>query len=160
MKISSTRFGELEAEPDSVLEFPRGLPGFPKCTRFHLFHEEKDDPMVFWLQSLDDPEVSIPVVQPARFNISYEIELSDEETELLAVENPADLAIIVVISEGRSRVPLPNLKRVNINPHVTNPIIIDTRSRRGMQKALSDIQYGVTIRATLRAPKDEATAGD
>jgi flagellar assembly factor FliW len=147
MKIHSTRFGELEVDSATVLEFAKGIPGFASCKCFHLFHEDSDDPIVHWLQSVDEPDVAIPVVPSTAFNIHYEITLTDEETAALAVTDPADLVVLVVISEGRAKIPVPALERANINPHVTNPILLNTVTRRGLQKSLSDVEYEITIRA-------------
>ena len=49
MKINSTVFGTQEINPEEVLTFPQGIPGFENSTRFKLFHEEKATPVVPWL---------------------------------------------------------------------------------------------------------------
>jgi len=57
MTMIETRFGQVDIDPQTVLEFPQGLPGFEQFTRYKLLHEDKPNPQVMWLQSLDDADL-------------------------------------------------------------------------------------------------------
>ena len=50
MKLETTRFGTLDIEEKQILEFPDGLYGFEKETRFTLlpFNPNVESPMDSW----------------------------------------------------------------------------------------------------------------
>jgi len=118
LTIDSTRFGQVEIDPDSVVEFPHGLIGF-ESRRFALVARDVDAEFL-WLHSVDDPALAIPVTDPRRFFSSFELELADEERERLGLSDgtatdvyvtvrasdqlerfTANLRAPIVISEGR-----------------------------------------------------------
>lgn len=135
MKIESPRFGTLEIEPEKIIEFPRGLPGFEDCRRFTLFHPEGEDPKYFILQSLDRPEVAFYLADPARFDFSYEISLSDEETRTLALVDPAEIVVAVILTKPDDGGPLTaNLKA---------PLLLNLAAKRGLQHVFADLKYAI-----------------
>ena len=142
MQIKSTAFGTLEINPDEVLTFPQGLPGFEDCKRFKLFHEEKETPVVHWLQSLDRPDVTFSVIDPVLFGLNYEITLNDAETALLSADNIADIAVMLIAYKPQANV----AAQASINANINGPIILNTRTRVGMQKVLVVVDAGVTLR--------------
>jgi flagellar assembly factor FliW len=141
MKINSTRFGTHEIDPESILTFPQGIPGFENCTRFKLFHEDKAQPVVHWLQSIDDPNVSFSVVDPAKFGLNYEITLSDEEVKQLSVENTGDIAVMLIAYK-----PQAGTAGANVSANINGPILLNTRMRLGMQKVLVGLEADVTLK--------------
>jgi flagellar assembly factor FliW len=141
MKINSTRFGTHEIDPESILTFPQGIPGFENCTRFKLFHEDKAQPVVHWLQSIDDPNVSFSVVDPAKFGLNYEITLTDEEVKQLSVENTGDIAVMLIAYK-----PQAGTAGANVSANINGPILLNTRTRLGMQKVLVGLEADVTLK--------------
>lgn len=141
MKINSTRFGTHEIDPESILTFPQGIPGFENCTRFKLFHEDKAQPVVHWLQSIDDPNVSFSVVDPAKFGLNYEITLTDEEVKQLSVENTGDIAVMLIAYK-----PQAGTAGANVSANINGPILLNTRARLGMQKVLVGLEADVILK--------------
>ena len=138
MNIESPRFGTLNIEPSKIIEFPLGLAGFETSRRFSLFHPENVEPKFFILQSVDDVELAFKIVDPALLGFSYEIELSDEETELLKSTDPADIVVVVIVwkdSSDKAGSPL----RANLKA----PLIINTRERRGLQHIFLELNCTV-----------------
>jgi len=135
MNIESPRFGSLDVEPSRIIEFPLGLVGFEDCRRFTLFHPEdsaNEAPRYFILQSLDDPSVAFHIADPALFDFSYEITLSDEEAAQLQMTDPSQTAVVVTLTKD-SDGPL----RANLNA----PLIINLESRRGLQHMFARLDY-------------------
>ncbi|ADB48456.1 flagellar assembly protein FliW [Conexibacter woesei] len=95
LTIDSTRFGQIEVEPDSVIEFPHGLIGF-ESRRFALVARETDADFL-WLHSLEDPALAVPVTDPRRFFSGYSVELADEERERLGLAEPTATDIYVTV---------------------------------------------------------------
>lgn len=144
MKINTTRFGELEVNPDEILNFPRGMPGFEKNTRYQLMQEDKDGSVVFYLLSIDDPNVTFSIVNPALFGIFYELKLSDEEVALLQAGSPDDLAVVLIVyrSQDVNAQKTPGGVAANIN----GPLVLNMAKKLGLQKVLVGPQCDLTLR--------------
>lgn len=141
MKITLTRFGEQEVEinPENVITFPDSIAPFEGCTRYKLFHEE-GKPTVFWLQSLDEPDLMFSVADPAFLRLSYEVALSDEDQALLKVEPDDELLLAVILYRAGENAD------GEISAISTAPIIINTSKRLGMQKMLKELGAQVAIK--------------
>lgn len=138
MEIDS-QFGTQDIDPDSLISFPHGLLGFEGLTHYKLFHEETK-PSLFWLQSVDDPELSFPVALPASFNVDYQLTLSDDDLALLKIGDSTDITILVTVSKAGSADASPQA-------NFMGPIIINTQERIGMQKTLTQMERHVVIQA-------------
>ena len=148
MKIDSPRFGTLDVAPDRVIEFPLGLPGFEDLRRFSVFHPETPaDPVYFILQSVDDPAVAFHIADPGRFGFGYEIHLSDQEAATIALADPADAAVAVLLI--RDGGPL----RANLDA----PLVINTRSRLALQYVCDKV--GTDHRRIVATEKAPAAIG-
>ena len=142
MNIESPRFGTLTVEPSKIIEFPQGLVGMETSRRFTLFHPEGTEPKFFILQSIDDPEIALKVVDPALLGFSYEIELSDEETALLKYSDPADIVVVVIVwSEAASL----NQPGSQLRANLKAPLVINTRERRGLQHIFLELNCAVPV---------------
>ncbi|GLS04268.1 flagellar assembly factor FliW [Chitiniphilus shinanonensis] len=126
MQIIKTRFGEVAVDPNTILTFPRGLPGFEQFTRFKLLHEDKPQPKVLWLQSLDDENLAFSVVTSELLGVNYQIQLSDDECQLLELENPDDVTLLLVLAKQESGQPF--------SANTQAPLVINVKSRLGLQK--------------------------
>lgn len=148
MKINTTGFGELEINPDTILTFPNGLTGFEGCKRFQLLHEEnKPGPVVFYLQSLDDPAVAFSIVDPALFGLNYEFTLSDDETTLLQADGTAELAVLLMIykpfeasDDGRA------VFQGGVSANINGPLVLNLDKKLGLQKVLVGPKCDITLR--------------
>jgi flagellar assembly factor FliW len=142
MKVDSPRFGPLEVDQEKVIEFPAGLPGFEHCKRFSLFHEADGQPIVYTLQSLDDVDVALPVADPAQFGFHYELTLEDSDVAMLEVDSADEVAVAVVLRRGGAD----EVGGGAITANVMAPLVINTRTRRGMQQPISKLGFDVTFR--------------
>jgi len=137
-----TRFGELSVDPSQVITFPRGIPGFENSTQWKLFHEVDEQGnwasgVVVYLQSIDDGEVSLPLTDPTLFGFNFDLVLSDSELAELQIEDPSDVLVLTTLSvrnPAASKVQRPSMADMYAN--IAAPILINTKSRIGMQKAL------------------------
>jgi flagellar assembly factor FliW len=95
LTIESSRFGHLEIDPKSVLEFPEGLIGLGG-SRYAMIGEDPDAPFV-WLQSLDDPSLALPVTNPHRFFGDFAVEVVDEDAERLGLDTASAMDVYVTV---------------------------------------------------------------
>ena len=59
----STRFGRFDINDGAALRFPDGVAGLAHLEWFAIL-KRRADSVFLWLQSLDDPDVALPIVLP------------------------------------------------------------------------------------------------
>jgi flagellar assembly factor FliW len=133
---SMTKDAEVVKKPmiesDKILTFSRGVPGFEKYTTYIVYHKEENDISAFWLESCEEPKVTFTLVDPAQYGLNNELELTDEERNLLQAEKAEEPGVFMVLSkkdnDGKSTPAL--------NANIAGPIIINPRTRLGLQKVI------------------------
>ncbi len=96
--IDSSRFGTLEIPAEEVIEFPTGLIGLGG-RRYALIAADSEGTFN-WLHSIDDPSIALPVTNPWQFFGTYEVQLSDDDSTRIGVENPAEVTVLVTVRAG------------------------------------------------------------
>ena len=131
MKVDIDRFGlkSVEIDPNSVFVFPKGILGYEDCQQFKVFHEV-DKSAVFFLQALNNSEATFPIVSPEVAGLEYQFELSDEECALLDVQSQREITVAVIVYRDAA-------DNGKISANSRSPIVLNTRTLRGMQKVLS-----------------------
>jgi len=142
---------EMEIDPNTLISFPNGLPGLEDCKRFKLFHSG-DDPIVFWLHSVDDPDVVLSLTDPDFLHFFYEMTLSDEEVSVLQAEANDELQIAVVLSRQEiNSMDAPSAIQANIK----SPIVINVSKRIALQKSLTNQEFSIrTYQQLAEAEQD------
>lgn len=118
-----------EFDPERILRFKGGIPGFPGCERFALV-ELADDSAFQILQSVDVPEVSMIVGIPWMFFPDYEIDLSAEDQRELGIERMEDAVVFCPVTLDAQN----NQFYVNL----MGPFVVNAKTRQGRQIVLSD----------------------
>jgi flagellar assembly factor FliW len=95
LTIESSRFGRVEIDPTTVVEFPDGLIGLGG-SRYALLASDRDSPFM-WLQSMDDPALALPVTDPHRFFPSFAVQLADEDAERLGLDDITAVGVYVTV---------------------------------------------------------------
>lgn len=134
MEIKSSFLGQQIIDPDTIISFPNGIPGFEDQTRFKLFHQEGDDPVVYWLQSLDNEEVTFSVAQPSAFNINYTFTINDTEEATLGLEDVSDALVFIILYKDEF-----------IKAAIKSPLVINSAKRIGLQKIFIELEQGITL---------------
>jgi flagellar assembly factor FliW len=95
LTIESSRFGRVEIDPGSVIEFPDGLIGLAG-SRYALLARDPETPFL-WLQSLEDPELALPVTNPHQFFSQFAVEVTDEDAERLGADATGETDVYVTV---------------------------------------------------------------
>ena len=134
MKIETTRFGPLEVSEDTLIKFTQPILGFADCTRYVLI-EGPGKGTVYWLQSVDRPEVAFLVMDPLGVVPDYEVNLPQSEVDDLKLkdETEAILLTLVVVPSDKKYV------RTNLRA----PLIYNPNSKLAKQVVLYDSDYPV-----------------
>jgi flagellar assembly factor FliW len=130
IKIESPRFGTLEIPPDRLLDFPRGLPGFPDCRQFIVMDHDRETPLR-WLQCVERPEVAFLIVEPQQVLASYGLEVPQHVLASLGWTeegDPADVLVFVIL----------NAADATLTANLRAPVIVNSRTRRAFQLILDD----------------------
>jgi flagellar assembly factor FliW len=98
--IESSRFGRVEIDPTTVIEFPEGLLGLGG-SRYALLARDAGTPFL-WLQSLDDPSLALPVTNPHLFFAGYELKLTDDDVERLGLDGDMSVDVYVTVKAAES----------------------------------------------------------
>ena len=100
LTIESSRFGRVEIDPSTVIEFPDGLIGLGG-SRYTLLARDHEAAFA-WLQSLDDPGLALPVTNPHRFFAGYQVELTDEDAERTSIDPATPVDVYIVVRAGEA----------------------------------------------------------
>jgi len=124
MKVVTDRFGAFELEEKNKIKFPSGIPGFEELHEFIIL-KIMDTRPIYWLQSIKNKFVSLPVVIPFEIFDDYSIEIDDNEMYDLKIESQNDILVInvVVIPD--------DIKNMTVN--MAAPIIINAKLGIGKQ---------------------------
>jgi flagellar assembly factor FliW len=101
MEIKSKAFGDQAINSDTIISFPKGIPGFEDHTQFQLFHQENNK-IVFILQSTMDANIAFSVAHPSNFNINYQFQLTDEEVSTLDIQPNDELLILLILHKDEN----------------------------------------------------------
>ncbi len=123
MKWNNRQFGEMEYDDKHVVNFPGGLIGFEENTRFVIVNDEESEPFR-WLVSLQDPELSFPLIDLGSTKIISGKYFPQENVTLFAVASIKERVDDSTV----------NLK---------SPIVIDNTNRNGRQVVLEDDSLNV-----------------
>ena len=142
MEIKTRFFGNQDIDPDSIITFPKGIPGFEKLIRYKLFHQEGSD-KIFWLQAIDDQLLSFSVTQPSHFKINYQFVLTDEEqTTLKATEN-TELIFLILLHQDQNK--LGPDQKPTVKGSINSPLVINVTDRIGIQKNLRNAEQSIIL---------------
>lgn len=131
----TTRFGEIELNPERLINFPHGLFGFRECTQFGIakLPNVENSPLLL-MQCVNQPAIAFLVADPA--SLGVDIQASDRDEALAGTKmSPAQtqfVCILTLYDSGESYYLTANLKA---------PVLIDSDSRTGVQFILSNKSY-------------------
>ena len=128
MKKLETRFGEVEYDEAQLLHFSTGLIGLPNLHDFIVMPNKKEGPL-FWIQSVDDPQMAFVLTDPTNFFLEYRVIPEKEDRELLQIEEGDNCLALVVVT-----VP-PDL---NITLNMAAPILYSPEKNRAIQTILDE----------------------
>lgn len=148
MTIETRLFGTITIEDKKLITFPDGIIGFPFMKQFALIRdEENEDAAIMWLQSMEEPQFALPVVEPHLVVKGYNPVIDDEH--LLPVGDLRDEQIYSLVT---LTVPA-EIEKMTAN--LKAPIIINMENNRAVQVIVED-EYEVKhpIYETLRKRKE------
>ena len=131
MEKIQSRFGEIEYDPDNTLLFPEGLIGFENLRDFVVMPNEKEGPL-FWIQSVDDPQIAFILTDPTNFYFDYKVVPDSRERQKLGISESSECLIVSVVSVPADR---------NITLNLAAPILFAPETNCALQVILEGTNF-------------------
>ena len=154
MRVQTKFFGEVELDDNKVIEFPNGIIGFEDFKKFAIIYDIEDDrdTKISWLQSLEEPTLALPVVDPLAVTTEYAPMIEDEFLKPLGNPADEDLLFLLVMT-----VPSDMTK---VTANMKAPVIISTEERKGVQLIVDNADYPVKFNVYESVQKMKEKAGE
>jgi len=131
MNTLETRFGEVDYDPENLLTFPAGIIGFPDLRKFIVMPNKKKGPL-FWIQSVEDPQIAFVLTDPTNFFLDYSVAPDEAEKKHLHIKQEESWFILSVVT-------VPSHHEITVN--LAAPIIFAPSSNRAIQVILENSKY-------------------
>ena len=134
MKITTTRFGELEVKRGDIVHFKEGLLGFEHLKKFFIV-DPGDQTLILWFQSIDDENTAFPIIEPNIFSPNYSVKLLPPELSSLELERLSDASVYTILTIPK--------KVTEMSANLKAPIIINNKNKLARQIVLQDSKLEV-----------------
>ena len=131
MKKILTRFGEVEYDPEKTIRFPEGLIGFGQLRDFIVMPNKKEGPL-FWIQSVDDPQIAFVLTDPTNFFLDYRVQPDETERRKLGIGAADDCFALAVVT-------VPPDHKITLN--LAAPILFAPATNRALQVVLENTPW-------------------
>jgi flagellar assembly factor FliW len=131
MEKINTRFGEVEYDPENLLHFPAGLIGLPNLRHFIVMPNKKQGPL-FWIQSVDEPDIAFVLTDPTNFFLDYLAAPDTAERQSLHLEENDEHFVLTVVTVPPDQ---------NITLNLAAPILFAAKTNRAIQVILEGTNY-------------------
>jgi flagellar assembly factor FliW len=147
--VATTRFGEVAVPEEDVFNLRWGLPGFGFLREFVILALEEQKPYV-WLQSLERPEIALPMIDPWALFDDYDPTLPAVTAAVLEIERPDDFCLMCICVVGEEA------KELTVN--LLAPIVFNLRLRIARQVMVEDSEYSVRTPIPRSSQREEANS--
>ena len=138
MNIETFKFGSVTVEDENIINFDNGILGFERLKRFCLIPSNQSD-VIFWLQAIDDPYISMPCIDPLKVCFDYDPMIDEADLEELGIdENTEDVLVLCIMLIPQ------NFKDTTVD--LAAPIVINNVNMKAKQVLLQDEKYPVNLK--------------
>ncbi len=138
MILKTTKFGEVEVNENYIFDFVEPIIGYEEYHKFALVDYNVNSPFK-WLQSVENPDLAMPVTIPAYFGIPYEFTIPDEKEQILDAKDAGDILCLNIAN-------VPNGAPQNTTINLLAPIVINTANKKAIQLVLLDTNFAIKYR--------------
>lgn len=137
MKITTRVFGEVDIEESKIIHFQGGIVGFPDLTDFALIHDaEKDgESPIRWMQSMQEPNFAMPVMDPLAVYPDYNPVVEDELLKPIGELNPDSVLVLVTLTVPK------DVTKMSVN--LQAPFVINADAKKAIQLIVDTDKYPV-----------------
>ena len=136
MKIETRLFGNIEIDVNKIINFSDGIIGFEDLKQFMIMHDaESEKSKILWLQSLDDGNIALPVIDPLMIKSDYNPVVEDELFKNIGELVDGEIFVLTTLT-----VPADITK---ITTNLKAPIVINPVTLKGCQIIVDNDDYVV-----------------
>ncbi|SEQ39961.1 flagellar assembly protein FliW [Butyrivibrio sp. TB] len=136
MKLTTRVFGEVEVDDSKIIVFPNGIIGFPDLKKFTLMYDEGESASTIkWLQSIDEPEFALPVLDPLIVCHDYKPIVDKNGITEIGDLDEQEMLVLVTVTVPH------DLTKMTVN--LMGPIIINTKEMKASQIIVDNEEYPV-----------------
>ena len=135
-ETETANFGTISFTPESVFEFPHGLPGFEDRRRFLPVQNPQNAPIVF-LQSIEEPSLCFTTLPIWVIDAQYRLRIMEPDLEALefpAGRQPligADVLCLAVLS----------IRKTGTTANLLAPVVVNLKNYKAVQAVTPEQGY-------------------
>lgn len=135
MDISTKAFGVCSIDPEEIVTFQNGMPGFEDVHQYILLGNGAEDTALMWLQSTENPDLAFVVARPETFRSEYKPKIKQAELKEIKLETAEDALVLVIAVVPE------DVKKMTIN--LRAPLVINRRTKLAKQIVLEDENFSI-----------------
>ena len=126
----TTLTGEQQVKEGELLTviFRQGLPGLGSSQRYNLYALE-DNPFFYYLESVDEPEMSLVLMDPFSCFTGYSVELTEEDIKELEVSRQEDVLVLTTVTFAGEQ---------KMTTNLAAPIVINLKKKLARQVFITE----------------------
>ena len=132
--LVTSNFGTVDFRDEDVISFAEGMPGFEHLDRFILVDTAGCEPLRF-LQSIEQAEISFPLIDPLVLEPDYRVELTAERRSSLELKDDSDLLIWCVVTVSQDA--------LKATMNLMAPVIVNSKNSKAAQIVLVGQSYPI-----------------
>jgi flagellar assembly factor FliW len=144
----NTKFGSIEIQKDEIINFMEKPLGFSSSNNFVIFENEKSD-LFLWLQNIDDPNISFPVIEINLIKPDINLKLSKKDREKLKLDDNSNLSVYAIVTIPKDP--------MEMSANLRAPIFVNNSSKIGAQIVMQDnnldISYPIFVELRKKMSK-------
>lgn len=136
MLVQTKYFGEIDLTEDKIITLEQGIMGFENFKKYTiLFDNEEEKGNIMWFQSVEEPALALPVINPLYVKKDYDPEVNDSFLKPLGEITNENLCILLALTVTE------NVENTTAN--LKAPILINADTRKGCQAIVENADYVV-----------------
>lgn len=154
MLVKTKHFGEIDLDENKVITFEDGIIGFEDCKRYTILYnnEEGNSSTISWLQSLDTPELALPVISPLSVMSDYNPIIEDDVLNPIGELTEENVIILLTLS-----VPS-DVAKMTVN--LKAPLVINADTKKGCQIIAENPDYVIKYNIYGQVKKSKEAKGE
>ena len=147
MIIETSRFGPLEVDEQRLINFPRGVLGFPEEQRYALI-QTAENSCFYWLQAVERSDLAFVVCDPRLFVPDYCVPVKLDELSQIHLSDPSSAQVFIIVNKVDSI----------LTGNLQGPLVVNVETREARQLVLSDRRYSTRHPLMNLAPRAEVVS--
>lgn len=147
MNLQTKNFGEIHIDPQKIITFEDGLPGFEHIKQYILIPNPDAENPFQWMQAIEEPNLAFVITDPFYFKEDYEFDIPEKVIQQLHIEKKEEVAVysIAVVPE--------NIRDITLN--LRGPLVVNIEKRKGKQLLLDGDAYALKYKIFQKLPIEQ-----